>query len=84
MMQTVNYASFAPLRECRDWHIAAFTATHHFVAYWTNSGQTLARRLDSSAANDPTATLAVHCGNGFDAGFTPYQSTRLSRYNAVS
>jgi hypothetical protein len=20
-------------------------------------------------ANDPTATLAVHCGNGFDAGF---------------
>jgi hypothetical protein len=28
---------------------------------------------------DPTATLAVHCGNGFDAGFNPYQSTRLSR-----
>jgi hypothetical protein len=28
---------------------------------------------------DPTATLAVHCGNGFDAGFSPYQSTRLSR-----
>jgi hypothetical protein len=24
-------------------------------------------------------TLAVHCGNGFDAGFRPYQSTRLSR-----
>jgi hypothetical protein len=20
---------------------------------------------------DPTATLAVHCGNGFDAGFSP-------------
>jgi hypothetical protein len=36
------------------------------------------------SANDPTATLAVHCGNGFDAGFSPYQSTRLSRYNAVS
>ena len=33
---------------------------------------------------DPTATLAVHCGNGFDAGFSRYQSTRLSRYNAVS
>jgi hypothetical protein len=32
---------------------------------------------------DPSATLAVHCGNGFDAGFSPYQSTRLSRYNAV-
>jgi hypothetical protein len=27
-------------------------------------------------------TLAVHCGNGFDARFEPYQSTRLSRYNA--
>jgi putative tryptophan/tyrosine transport system substrate-binding protein len=26
----------------------------------------------------------VHCGNGFDAGFSPYQSTRLSRYNAGS
>jgi enoyl-[acyl-carrier protein] reductase I len=22
-------------------------------------------------------TLAVHCGNGFDTGFSPYQSTRL-------
>jgi hypothetical protein len=28
---------------------------------------------------DPNATLAVHCGNGFDAGFSPYRSTRLSR-----
>jgi hypothetical protein len=26
----------------------------------------------------PSATLAVHCGNGFDAGFEPYQSTRLA------
>ena len=30
----------------------------------------------------PTATLVVHRGNGFDAGFRPYQSARLSRYNA--
>jgi hypothetical protein len=30
-------------------------------------------------ANDPSATLAVHCGNSFDAGFSLYQSTRLSR-----
>jgi hypothetical protein len=28
---------------------------------------------------DPTRTLAVHCGNGFDADFSPYQSTRLRR-----
>jgi hypothetical protein len=32
-----------------------------------------------SVENDPTATLAVHCGNGFDAGLSLYQSTRLSR-----
>jgi hypothetical protein len=31
------------------------------------------------STHDPTATLAVHCGNGFDAGFSPYQITRLSR-----
>jgi hypothetical protein len=31
----------------------------------------LVRALNGSVANDPTATLAVHCGNGFDAGFSP-------------
>jgi putative copper resistance protein D len=36
------------------------------------------------SAYDPKRTLAVHCGNGFDAGFSPYQSTRLNRYDAVS
>jgi hypothetical protein len=40
--------------------------------------------LGGSIQNDPSAILAVHCGNGFDAGFSPYQSTRLSPYNAVS
>jgi hypothetical protein len=35
-----------------------------------------------NAGFDPSATLAVHCGNGFDARFEPYQSARLSRYNA--
>jgi hypothetical protein len=33
-------------------------------------------------ADDPPRTLVVHCGNGFAARFEPYQSTRLSRYNA--
>jgi hypothetical protein len=33
-------------------------------------------------ANDPSPTLAVHCVNGVDAQFEPYQSTRLSLYNA--
>jgi hypothetical protein len=32
---------------------------------------------DDLSANDPTATFALHCGNGFDAGFSPYRSTRL-------
>jgi hypothetical protein len=36
------------------------------------------------SAFDPSATLAVQCGNSFDAGFSPYQSARLNRYDAVS
>ena len=54
------------------------------VRYWVTADK---RRFLASyglSAYDPTATLAVHCGNGFDAGFSPYQSTRLSRYDAVS
>jgi len=31
---------------------------------------------------DPTATLAVDCGSGSDVGFSPYQSTHLSRKDA--
>jgi hypothetical protein len=54
-------------------------APQHFVAYWSNNGQRSVRTLTGSAAIDPTATLAVHCGNGFDAGFSPYQSACLSR-----
>jgi hypothetical protein len=34
-------------------------------------------RTCKSVAGDPSTTLAVHCGNGFDARFKPYQSTRL-------
>jgi hypothetical protein len=47
------------------------------------SGQRLTLAYDSLSAFDPSATSAVHCGNGFDAGFGPYQSTRLNRYDAV-
>ena len=49
------------------------------VRYWSNSGQRWILARDGLSANDPTATLAVHCGNGFGAGFSLYQSTRLSR-----
>jgi len=33
--------------------------------------------MNELSAYDPERTLAVHCGNGFDAGFSPYQSARL-------
>jgi hypothetical protein len=55
--------------------------------FWTrldNNGQTSILACDGYDAIDPLATLAVHCGNGFAAGFSPYQSTRLNRYDAVS
>ena len=32
---------------------------------------------------DPSATLAAPSGSALDAGFRPYQSSRVSRYNAV-
>src|ERR1700738_3924429 len=41
-----------------------------------------ARRARRSDAFDPQETLDVHCGNGFNARFEPYQRPRLSRYNA--
>jgi hypothetical protein len=65
-------------------HLADKTTAPGFVAYWNNNGQVTTLGLNKYAANDSNATMAVHCGNNFDAGFSPYQSTRLSRYNAVS
>jgi hypothetical protein len=35
-----------------------------------------------NAGFDPSPTLAVHCGEGLDARFEPYQRACLSRYNA--
>jgi hypothetical protein len=43
------------------------------------SGQPWILARDGLSANDPTATLAVHCGDGFDTGFSPYRTTLLSR-----
>jgi hypothetical protein len=62
--------------------IAERTAT--FCPLLGNSGQRWILAGDGLSAYDPTATLAVHCGNGFDAGFSPYQSTQLNRYDAIS
>ena len=55
----------------------AFCGVH--ACFGTKRTSTCALHM---SAFDPTATLAVHCGNGFDAGFNPYQSTRLNRYDA--
>jgi hypothetical protein len=49
-----------------------------------NSGQKWILARDGLSAFDPKRTLAVHCGTGFAAGFSPYQCTRLNRYHAVS
>ena len=48
-------ASFISNQACdvAYWHFAAFAATHHFVAYWTNNGQTVTLGLNGSTANDP-------------------------------
>jgi hypothetical protein len=58
---------------------ASFRCTAKFGRYWRHSRHWPTLALIASVAIDPTATLAVHCGNGFDAGFSLYQSTRLSR-----
>jgi hypothetical protein len=55
----------------RSWHIAAIAAPQNLGRYRTNNGQWAARGPNWSAAFDPTAPLAVHCGKDFDAGFSP-------------
>src|SRR5450631_3514806 len=54
-----------------------------FWSLTAHSGQWREPALNWSVAIDPTATFPVHCRNDFAAGFSPYQSTRLSRYNAA-
>src|ERR1035437_6083418 len=57
-------------------HLADNPVVPAFVRYWGNSGQRWILAGDRLSAFDPSATLAVHSGNGFDAGFSPYQDTR--------
>ena len=47
-----------------------------FVCFWTKADKGEFWLGDGLSAYDPTATLAMHCGNGFDAGFQP-----LSKYS---
>jgi hypothetical protein len=55
-----------------------------FCPLLDQNGQRWILARDGLSANDPKWTLAVHCGNGFNAAFSPYQSTRLNRYDAIS
>jgi len=66
------------------WHLTDNLTAAAFVRFWTKADKTAFSARDGLSAYDPTATLAVHCGNGFDGGFSPYQCARLSRYNAAS
>src|SRR5450759_448031 len=49
-------------RDGSYWHIADIPITPAFVRYWGNSGQRWILACGGLSANDPTATLAVHCG----------------------
>jgi putative ABC transport system substrate-binding protein len=71
------------LCDVRLWHLASIRARALSGRYRRHSGHWPELALNASVANDPKRTSAVHCGNGFDASFRPYQSTRLSRYNSV-
>jgi hypothetical protein len=51
------------------------------VRYWMISGKHMFAL--SFSGFDPSATLAVRCGNDFDADFGPYQTTDLSGYDIV-
>jgi hypothetical protein len=55
----------------RYWPLASFTALQKCGRYRINSGQTAPSDLTASAAFDPTATLAVHRGNGLMPGSAP-------------
>jgi hypothetical protein len=78
-MQMVGLSQLGWQEHVCTWHLADKRVLARNGRYWTKSGQRLALRRDSSVANDPSATSAVRCGKGFDAGFSPYQSARLSR-----
>jgi len=66
------------------WHLTDKSVLPVFVRFRTTADKKGFRSADGLSAFDPTAILAVRCGNGLDAGFSPYQSNRLNRYNAVS
>src|SRR5450759_3490609 len=69
-----------PARVC-CWHLADNSVAPALGRYWSNNGHWPGLARNASVVNDPKRTLAVQCSNGFDADFSPFQSTRLSRYD---
>jgi hypothetical protein len=67
------------MADVRFWHLTDNPTAPMFVRYWTRADNRQFLAGDGLSAFDPYATLAVHCGKGFDARFSPYQSTHLSR-----
>jgi hypothetical protein len=67
---------FAAVHESASGTKRTIAALQQFVRYWGHSGQKWILACNGLSANDPSATLALHCGNGFDVVFSPYQSTR--------
>jgi hypothetical protein len=65
--------------------MSAFGPKRHFAAPNNNVAIGVTTDIDphgylmASVVNDPSATLAVHCGNGF----SPYQSSCFSGYYPV-
>jgi hypothetical protein len=64
-------------QEVSSWHNSEISARTPDVRFRGQSGKHLLAASISEC--DPTATFAVRCGNGFEAGFSPYRSTRLNR-----
>jgi putative ABC transport system substrate-binding protein len=64
----------------RSHQLAELALRHRVPAIYAWRLSALAGGLMSYGGS---TTLAVHCGNGSDSGLSPYQSARLSRYNAV-
>jgi hypothetical protein len=55
----------------------------HVCPLLDQSGQTWILARDRLSAYDPTATLAVHCGIGFDAVGRPYATLVKAESRAV-
>jgi hypothetical protein len=78
-----GFFQFKPSEQCLLLALNEQSSRARVCPLLDQSGQSWILAREGLSANDPTATLAVHCGNGFGAGFSPYQSTRLSRYDAL-